>query len=63
MKVKELQDAYDKAVEKKAETFWFGDKEFVVGYAKYLLQYLKEIKRLNDDDEITFTSMVGFHEQ
>lgn len=35
-----LRKAYQKAVADKADTFVFDGNEFVVDYAKYLIQYL-----------------------
>jgi hypothetical protein len=35
--------AYRQAVNTKAETFLFDGNEFVVGYAKYLIQYLDKL--------------------
>jgi len=38
---KKLRTAYEQAVELKQDTFMFEGQEMVVGYAKYLLEYLK----------------------
>jgi hypothetical protein len=35
-----FRKAYQKAVAEKVDTFMFDGNEFVVGYAKYLIQYL-----------------------
>lgn len=35
-----FRKAYQKAVADNADTFMFDGNEFVVGYAKYLIQYL-----------------------
>jgi len=40
---KKLQKAYDLAVKQKQKTFMFEGYELVVGYVKYLLEYLKTI--------------------
>jgi len=42
-KATELQRAYDRAVEGGQDIFVFEGQELVVGYAKYLLEYLKQI--------------------
>jgi late competence protein required for DNA uptake (superfamily II DNA/RNA helicase) len=38
-----FKKAYDKAVTEKVDTFMFDGNEFVVGYAKYLIQYLDSV--------------------
>jgi hypothetical protein len=38
-----FKKAYDKAVAEKADTFMFDGNEFVVGYAKYLIEYLNGV--------------------
>lgn len=40
-KYKDLQVTYNKAVDDKKEVFVFNSKQFFIGYAKYLLQYLE----------------------
>jgi len=35
---------YNKAIEEGKETFTYEDEEFVVGYAKYLIEYLESLK-------------------
>lgn len=37
--VKALKKAYEEAVERKDETFWYQGQEVLVSYANYLLQY------------------------
>jgi hypothetical protein len=39
-RLQRFKKAYAKAVEANVETFKFDEKEFVVGYAKYLIEYL-----------------------
>jgi len=56
MKLRELKDAYDKAVKKGVETFFVDDKELVVGYAKYLIQYI-EMQGAVDETEINLVAM------
>jgi hypothetical protein len=41
-----FKKVYTKAVNEKAESFFFMGHEFVTGYAKYLIQYLEQ--RLKD---------------
>lgn len=36
-----LREAYEKAVKDGSDTFKFDGNEYFVGYAKYLLEYLK----------------------
>lgn len=38
--LKRFQVSYTKAVEEKAKTFIFDGNEYVVDYAKYLIEYL-----------------------
>lgn len=52
MKLKELKKAYDKAVKENKETFEIEDVLLLTAYAKYLIQYLEETMKLNDEDEI-----------
>ena len=52
MKFKELKKAYDKAVKENKETFEIEDVLLLTAYAKYLIQYLEETIKLNDEDEI-----------
>lgn len=41
-KLRKFKTAYNKAVQSNQETFkWQGD-EYVVGYAKYLIEYLEQ---------------------
>lgn len=37
----EFQVEYNKAVKNKEQVFMFKEKEFLTGYAKYLIEYLK----------------------
>lgn len=39
-RVRELKEAYDKAVADGSETFMFDGDELVVTYAKYLIEFL-----------------------
>ena len=39
-RVRELQAAYDQAVENNLETFTFQGEELLTAYAKYMLQFL-----------------------
>ena len=52
MKLKELKKEYDKAVKENKETFEIEDVLLLTAYAKYLIQYLEETMKLNDEDEI-----------
>lgn len=52
MKLKELKKAYDKAVKENKETFEIEGVLILTAYAKYLIQYLEETMKLNDEDEI-----------
>ena len=52
MKLKELKKAYDKAVKENKETFEIEGVLILTAYAKYLIQYLEETIKLNDEDEI-----------
>jgi hypothetical protein len=36
-----LKAAYQQAVEEKQQSFYYQEKEFLVSYAKYLLQYME----------------------
>jgi hypothetical protein len=36
-----LKAAYRQAVEEKQQSFYYQEKEFLVSYAKYLLQYME----------------------
>jgi hypothetical protein len=36
-----LKAAYQQAVEEKQTSFYYQEKEFLVSYAKYLLQYME----------------------
>lgn len=47
----QLKKAYKNAVEKKAEQFTLDNKEYVTGYAKYLIQYL-EMQKVKDRQAI-----------
>jgi hypothetical protein len=40
-KLKQLKIVYEKAIENKKETFIFEKNEYLVGYAKYLIEYLE----------------------
>jgi hypothetical protein len=40
-----LQAAYNKAVKEDKETFIFQGQEILTTYAKYLLEYLKEVNK------------------
>jgi len=40
-KLKQLKAAYTKAVQMNLDTFTFDHKVYVVGYAKYLIEYLE----------------------
>jgi hypothetical protein len=42
---KSFEKVYGDTVDKKKETFMFKGKEFYVGYAKYLLEYLITLNR------------------
>jgi len=42
-KVISLKKEYKKAVDSNQETFMFDGKELVVGYAKYLIEYLDSV--------------------
>ena len=39
-KLKRFKKAYNKAVEDNNDVFTFSNHEFVVGYAKYMIEYL-----------------------
>ena len=39
--LKKLKRLYNKALKNNVETFFFQGKEILVGYAKYLIQYLE----------------------
>jgi hypothetical protein len=39
-KLKKFKKAYQRAVDKKSDIFIFDGSEFVVGYAKYVIEYL-----------------------
>ena len=41
--LEEFKIAYNKALEETQPIFVFYDNEFVVGYAKYLIQYLEPL--------------------
>ena len=41
--LEEFKIAYNKALKQSQDTFVFYDNEFVIGYAKYLIQYLEQI--------------------
>lgn len=36
---------YKKALDKNAEVFVFDDSDFVIGYAKYLLEYINNLRK------------------
>lgn len=36
-----LKAAYQQAVEEKQQSFYYQEKEFLVSYAKYLLEYME----------------------
>lgn len=40
-KLNRLKKAYTQAVADNADTFWFENHEYVVGYAKYLIEFLE----------------------
>lgn len=42
-KLRALKQAYKRCVDRKEDVFVFEDKELVVGYAKYLIEYLDSI--------------------
>lgn len=52
MKLKELKKAYDKAVKENKETFEIEDVLLLTAYAKYLIEYIEETMKLNNEDEI-----------
>jgi len=54
----EFKKLYKEAVKKKVETFFAGDSEFVVGYAKYLIQYLESVEGMGEDTVLDFKAMV-----
>jgi hypothetical protein len=58
MKLKELKEAYDKAVAKGVKTFFVEEHELVVGYAKYLIKYC-ESQGAIDNTEITLMPMTN----
>jgi len=40
-KLERFKQAYKKAVDARSDTFTFDGHDFVVGYAKYLIEYLE----------------------
>lgn len=54
MKFKELKRAYKKAVAEKKDVFSLEGHLLVIGYAKYLIQYLTS-QGAKDDTEIELT--------
>ena len=48
-KYRALKHAYEQAVDKGAESFWFEDHELVTSFAKYMLQFLET--KLDIDEE------------
>lgn len=36
-----LKAAYQQAIEEKQQSFYYQEKEFLVSYAKYLLEYME----------------------
>lgn len=40
----ELKNRYNKAIKNGNDTFMFNNVEILVGYAKYLIEYLETIK-------------------
>jgi hypothetical protein len=40
-KLFDLKQAYKKAIQEEKDTFWFDDKQLLVSYAKYLIEYLE----------------------
>ena len=54
MTLKDLKDAYKKAKESESEVFILQGREILTSYAKYLIEYLSEVKKLADNQNITF---------
>lgn len=54
MKLKKLKLAYEKAKKENKKMFEIEGYKFVTDYAKYLLEYLKDVKKLNNNSEIDF---------
>lgn len=40
-KLKRFERVYQTAVKQNADSFWFERNEYLVSYAKYLIEYLK----------------------
>lgn len=57
--LKELKKAYAKAVSKKVHTFFIDGHELVVGYAKYMIEYLDGLSNVSDDTEIDLVPTVA----
>lgn len=56
VKLKDLKDAYAGAIERGVHSFFIeDDKEVVVGYAKYLIEYLESMGA-KDTDDIRFST-------
>lgn len=57
----ELLARYYKAVEEKQEQFVWRERDFVTGYAKYLLQYLETQLRLDESSKMKIRRMRAAH--
>lgn len=58
IKVKELKEAYEEAVQNKQKSFKFKDEyHLLTAYAKYLIEYLTVILKLKDEDTFNFTKV------
>ena len=42
-KLERLKLVYQEAIEAKRESFWFEGKEYLVAYARYLIEYLESV--------------------
>lgn len=40
-KLQELKSSYENAVRENRDSFWFDNKQLLVSYAKYLIEYLE----------------------
>jgi len=54
-----LKDLYRQALKKKFVSFFAGDYELLVAYAKYLIQYLESIDGMADDTVLNFQEIIG----
>lgn len=45
-KISLMKKAYEKAKEKQQESFMFDGDEYLTAYAKYLLQYLEQLTKI-----------------